>query len=62
VGDQQAAAENWHFEGPFKHMTFAASMQHRICRGRLKTLLEWSLKTWLAPWAYVASVLYHDMY
>lgn len=62
VGDVDAAAENWHFDGPFKQMTFASRMQHKIYWGRLKTLLEWSLKTWLAPWAYIASVLYHDMY
>ncbi len=62
VGDLDAAAENWHFDGPFKKMTFASKMQHKIYWGRLKTALEWSLKTWLAPWAYVASVLYHDMY
>ena len=62
VGDKQAAEENWHFEGPFKKMTFAASMQHKIYWGRLKTAVEWSLKTWLAPWAYIASVLYHDLY
>ena len=62
VGDVDAAAENWHFEGPFKKMTFASSMQHKIYWGRLKNAVEWSLKTWLAPWAYIASVLYHDMY
>jgi hypothetical protein len=62
VGDREAAEENWHFDGPFKRMTFASSMQHKIYWGRLKTALEWSLKTWLAPWAYIASVLYHDMY
>jgi uncharacterized protein (DUF362 family) len=62
VGDLEAARENWHFEGPFKRMTFASSMQHKIYWGRLKTFLEWSLKTWLAPWAYIASVTYHDMY
>ncbi|MBP7933432.1 MAG: DUF362 domain-containing protein [Phycisphaerae bacterium] len=62
VGDVDAAEENWHFDGPFKQMTFASRMQHRIYWGRLKTALEWSLKTWLAPWAYVASVIYHDMY
>ncbi len=62
VGDAEAAAENWQFEGPFKRMTFAARWQHRIYWGRLKTALEWSLKTWLAPWAYIASVLYHDSY
>lgn len=62
VGDLDAAAENWHFDGPFKKMTFASRMQHKIYWGKLKTALEWSLKTWLAPWAYIASVLYHDMY
>ena len=62
VGDREAAAENWHFVGPFKKMTFAARMQHKIYWGRLKQPIEWSLKTLLAPWAYVASVLYHDSF
>lgn len=62
VGDTSAAEENWHFVGPFKKMTFASRMQHKIYWGRLKKPIEWSLKTWLAPWAYIASVVYHDMY
>lgn len=62
VGDVDAAQENWHFDGPFKKMTFASKMQHKIYWGPLKGSLEWSLKTWLAPWAYIASVLYHDMF
>jgi len=62
AGDADAARENWHFEGPFKHMTFASQMQHQIYWGRLKRFVEWSLKTWMAPWAYIASVLYHDVY
>jgi hypothetical protein len=62
AGDTSAARENWHFVGPFKKMTFASRMQHRIYWGRLKKAVEWSLKTWLAPWAYVASVVYHDLY
>ena len=62
VGALDAAAENWHFDGPFKKMTFASKMQHKIYWGRLKTALEWSLKTWLAPWAYIASVIYHDSF
>ena len=62
VGDAEAAEENWHFVGPFKSMTFAARMQHMIYWGRLKIFLEWSLRTWLAPWAYIASVLYHDTF
>jgi uncharacterized protein (DUF362 family) len=62
VGDIDAAREPWHFVGPFRRMTFASRMQHRIYWGRLKTPIEWSLKTVLAPWAYVASVLYHDSF
>ena len=62
VGDAAAAEENWHFEGPFKKMTFAAKMQHKIYWGPLKKPLEWSLKTVLAPWSYLASVLYHDSF
>ena len=62
VGDLDAAAENWHFDGPFKKMTFASRNQHRIYWGPLKKPLEWSLKTWLAPWAYLASVAYHDVF
>lgn len=61
VGDREAAEENWQFQGPFRKMTFASAMQHRIYWGNLKKPLEWSLKTWLAPWAYVASVVYHDL-
>jgi hypothetical protein len=62
VGDPDAARESWRFDGPFKQMTFASAMQHRIYWGPLKRWIEWSLKTWLAPWAYVASVLYHDSF
>lgn len=62
VGDLDAAQENWHFEGPYKEMTFASKMQHKIYWGPLKKPVEWSLKTVLAPWAYIASVLYHDAF
>ena len=62
VGDAEAARENWHFVGPFKKMTFASRMQHLIYWGPLKKPLEWSLKTVLAPWAYIASVIYHDSF
>jgi uncharacterized protein (DUF362 family) len=60
TGDVDAAEENWDFVGPFRKMTFAARMQHKIYWGPLKRPIEWSLKTVLAPWAYIASVLYHD--
>ncbi len=62
VGEPELAHENWHFVGPFKKMTFASRMQHRIYWGMLKRPLEWSLKTWLAPWSYVASIAYHDWF
>ncbi len=62
VGDVDAANENWNFVGPFKKMTFASKMQHKIYWGPLRKPLEWSLKTFLAPWAYIASVLYHDSF
>lgn len=60
VGDLSAANENWNFVGPFRKMTFASRMQHHIYWGPLKKPIEWSLKTVLAPWAYMASVVYHD--
>jgi len=62
VGDLDAAEENWHFAGPYKKMTFASRMQHRIYWGPLRKPIEWSLKTVLAPWAYIASVIYHDSF
>ena len=62
VGDTEAGAENWRFVGPFREMTFASRMQHKIYWGPLKRPLEWSLKTFLAPWSYLASVLYHDSF
>ena len=62
AGDAEAGAANWRFVGPFRHMTFASRMQHKIYWGKLRRPVEWSLKTVLAPWAYVASVVYHDSF
>lgn len=62
VGDVSALEQPWNFVGPFQKMTFASNMQHKIYWGPLKAPVEWSLKTWLAPWAYIASVVYHDAY
>lgn len=62
VGDEEAGRQNWHFQGAFKQMTFASRMQHKIYWGPLKGPLEWSLKTVLAPWSYMASVVYHDTF
>jgi hypothetical protein len=62
VGDEEVGRQNWHFVGPFQQMTFASRMQHKIYWGPLKKPIEWSLKTVLAPWSYLASVLYHDTF
>jgi uncharacterized protein (DUF362 family) len=62
VGDQDLLEKRWNFEGPYKKMTFASKMQHLIYWGPLKKPMEWSLKTILAPWSYIASVLYHDFF
>ena len=62
VGDEDAGREQWHFVGPYRKMTFASRMQHKIYWGPLKKPIEWSLKTVLAPWAYIASVVYHDSF
>ncbi len=62
VGDKKAAQQNWNFTNPKEELTFAGKMQHQIYWGKLKKPIEWSLKTWLAPWSYLASVVYHDLY
>ena len=62
VGDKAAAEQNWSFRKPTDDLTFAGKMQHLIYWGPLKAPVEWSLKTWLAPWSYLASVTYHDLY
>jgi hypothetical protein len=58
---RRRGAESWNFVGPFREMTFAARMQHQIYWGKLKTWIN-GLSRPLAPWAYVASVVYHDMF
>jgi uncharacterized protein (DUF362 family) len=60
AGDEEVADTSWNFVGPFQKMTFASRMQHLIYWGPLKKPIEWSLKTVLAPWSYLASVTYHD--
>ena len=62
VGDTDEMKQNWHFVGPYQKMPFAARMQHKIYWGPLKKPLEWTLKTVLAPWSYIASVAFHDSF
>ncbi len=62
LGEPEILERPWKFQNPLEDITFAAKMQHSIYWGPLKTPLEWSLRTWLAPWSYLASVMYHDIY
>lgn len=41
--------------------TFASKGQHTIYHGPLKPLENLLLRTFLAPWSYIASKLYHDV-
>jgi len=54
----KAANEKLAFCRSLPKMTFASRMQHKIYWGPLKKPLEWSLKTVLAPWSYLASVAF----
>jgi hypothetical protein len=59
VGDD-ISGENWHFTR--EQNTFASRGQKMIYWGPLKPLEKFLLHTALAPWSYVASKLYHDVY
>lgn len=59
VGDD-VAGENWHFRA--HENTFASRGQKLIYWGPLRPLEHLLLRTALAPWAYLASRLYHDAY
>ncbi len=62
AGDVDAANENWHFEGPYKRLTFAAKGQHALYWGPLRPLQKVLLRTVIGPWSYIASRIYHDVY
>ena len=51
---------NFHFE--YKRDTFASRGQKLIYHGPLKPLERLLLRTWVVPWSYLASRLYHDVY
>ena len=40
----------------------ASRGQHLIYHGWLKPLEKLLLRTWLVPWSYLASRLYHDVF
>ncbi len=62
VGEPALAGQNWHFEGPYKRLTFAARGQHALYWGPLRPVQKFLLQTVLAPWSYAASIVYHDWY
>ncbi len=51
---------NWHFQKG--QNTFASKGQKMIYWGPLKPLEKLLLRTFIAPWSYVASIAYHDWY
>lgn len=51
---------NWHFQKG--QNTFASRGQKMIYWGPLKPLEKLLLRTFIAPWSYVASIAYHDWY
>jgi hypothetical protein len=59
VGDD-ISGENWHFTREAN--TLASRGQKMIYWGPLKPLEKFLLRTAIAPWSYLASILYHDVY
>ncbi len=53
-------SQNWHFQG--SENTFASRGQKLIYWGPLKPLEKLLLRTAIAPWSYLASIIYHDLY
>ncbi len=51
---------NWHFQRG--QNTFASRGQKMIYWGPLKPLERLLLRTFIAPWSYIASIAYHDWY
>jgi len=59
VGDD-VSGENWHFTREAN--TFASRGQKMIYWGPFRPLEKFLLRTAIAPWSYLASILYHDVY
>jgi uncharacterized protein (DUF362 family) len=60
VVGEDISGVNWHFTG--SQNTFASWGQKKIYWGPLKPLEKLLLRSFLTPWSYLASVLYHDFY
>jgi uncharacterized protein (DUF362 family) len=57
---EDIAEINWKFQG--NKNTFASRGQKMIYWGPLKPLEKLLLRSFLVPWSYAASILYHDYY
>ncbi len=60
VVGEDISGVNWHFTGTKN--TFASRGQKLIYWGPLKPFEKILLRSFLTPWSYLASVLYHDFY
>jgi uncharacterized protein (DUF362 family) len=60
IAGEDISGVNWHFTGT--QNTFASRGQKLIYWGPLKPLEKLLLRSFLTPWSYLASVLYHDFY
>lgn len=59
VGDDVSGVSSGFHEN---ENTFASRGQKLIYWGRLKPLERFLLRTAIAPWSYLASIVYHDWY
>jgi hypothetical protein len=59
IAGEEICGVNFHFQSGD---TFASHGQKMIYWGPLKPLERLLLRTMIAPWSYLASFLYHDVY
>lgn len=62
VGMEQSEFDRINFHHKGQENTFASRGQKMIYHGPLKPLEGLLLRTWVAPWSYAASRIYHDLY
>ncbi len=62
VGMDQSEFEQINFHHKGQENTFASRGQKMIYHGPLKPLEHLLLRTWVVPWSYAASRIYHDLY
>jgi len=62
AGMERAEFERINFHHKGNENTFASRGQKLIYHGPLKPLERLLLRTWITPWSYLASRLYHDFF